>query len=248
MKTAAYVRVSTTRQGEDDRYGIPAQKADIERFAAANGHEIVAWYTDRISGTIGADADELERRVELHQLFADVRAHHFEAVIVGKLDRWARDTYTGLWLMRQLGCEVLSATEPVNGSDPMQQAFREMILVWAKLDRSMIAKRLTGGRLAKAHRGGYAGGRPALGYVADAGKLVVSDAGSATVRAIYQAVKKGRSLRRIAAELNAAGHRTATGKLLSAVTVKRVLDRAGLYSGRTCYATIEAAGQHEAII
>ena len=45
-RAAAYVRVSTEAQAGRERYGLDAQRADIEGYAKSNGYELVEWYTD----------------------------------------------------------------------------------------------------------------------------------------------------------------------------------------------------------
>ena len=45
MKAAAYIRVSTENQVGEDRYGLASQRADIEAYAAREGHEICLLYT-----------------------------------------------------------------------------------------------------------------------------------------------------------------------------------------------------------
>ena len=46
-----YIRVSTERQADDDKYGIEVQKQAILLYANDNGYNIVDWKVDEISGT-----------------------------------------------------------------------------------------------------------------------------------------------------------------------------------------------------
>ena len=45
-----YIRVSTERQADDDKYGIEVQKQAILLYANDNGYNIVDWKVDEISG------------------------------------------------------------------------------------------------------------------------------------------------------------------------------------------------------
>ena len=57
----AYYRVSTARQGKSG-LGIEAQKAAIQRFAEAEGVEVIA---EHVEVETGKGADALDRRPEL---------------------------------------------------------------------------------------------------------------------------------------------------------------------------------------
>ena len=45
-----YIRVSTERQADDDKFGIEVQKQAILLYANDNGYNIVDWKIDEISG------------------------------------------------------------------------------------------------------------------------------------------------------------------------------------------------------
>lgn len=96
-----------------------------------------------------------------------------------KLDRLARDLMTqeaalGLvWRHGGLACTVdqseIRADDP---ADPMRTAFRQMLGVFAQLERGMIRARMDAGRQAKDERGGYVGGAPKMGLRAEGHELV----------------------------------------------------------------------------
>src|SRR6478752_2616247 len=85
MKAAAYLRVSTDRQVREG-YGLDAQRADIRRWAKAEGHRVVAWFADE--GFSGANG--IETRVGLYDAIAAVRAKSADALVFTSLDRLAR--------------------------------------------------------------------------------------------------------------------------------------------------------------
>lgn len=249
MKIAAYIRVSTTGQARADAFGLDVQRDAIQRYADRERHEIAAWYQD--IGISGATID----RPGLTTILQDAEAGMFGAMVVARMDRVARDVFVQLWIEKELlkaGVEVISATEPLRGRDPMMTAFRQMTAVFAELEKSIILQRMKAGRKMKASRGGFAGGRAPIGYRAQRGSgvLTVDPEKSVTVRRVFE-IKKAKpraTLQVIADTLNAEGHRTAQGKLFARVHVKRILDRKGVYLGECRYDGKRVEGKHEAIL
>jgi site-specific DNA recombinase len=249
MKAVAYLRVSTAGQTGDDRFGIPAQEEAIKSYAASQGIEVITWYKDE--GISGATLD----RPGLLDLLSDASARAFDTLLVAKMDRVARDLYAALFIEKELfdsGVEIISVSEPVSGRDPMSIAFRQMLGVFAELEKSMITARLSGGRKQKARGGGYAGGGAAIGYTAIKGgkALQLNQDKALTVKRVFdlREERPGWTLQQLADKLNKEGHTTAQGKRFKPMQVKRILDRQGLYSGIYSYSGIEAEGQHATII
>ena len=243
-RTAAYMRVST--EGQVDKYGLDAQKADILSYAQAKGLEIDLWFTDK--GISGAIID----RPGLQDLMTAAREGEIDRVIIAKMDRLSRDLFSQLFIEKEMklaGVEIISAGEPVNGNDPMNTAFRQMMGTFAELEKSLITVRLSGGRRQKAKTGGYSGGRAPIGYTAERGRksLQIDKEKAETVKMAFALKTTCRTLQEIADTLNAAGHTTARGAQFRAETVKRILNRK-IYAGTYEYSGIQAQGQHQAII
>ena len=248
MRIAGYIRVSTDGQVGEDRFGLPVQKAQIEAFCQSNGHELVEVYVDE--GVSGAN---LDKRFGMLKLLHDARSKSFERVVIAKLDRLARDLFTQLWLEKELlrfGIEVFSISEPYNGSDPVTTAMRQMIGVFAELEKGRITERMSSGRKKKAEAGGYAGGGAPIGYKAERGskKLVVDDTKAEAIRLVADLRAQGWGYNRICDALNLAGHTTARGKKFGKVQVKRIIDRMDIYKGQYRYSGVKAEGQHSPII
>src|SRR5262245_56269360 len=93
----AYYRVSTQRQGRSG-LGLDAQRAAVERFAAAEGYTITA---EHIEVETGKGSDALDRRPKLNAAITAARKAKCP-VIVAKLDRLSRDVHfiTGLMVTR----------------------------------------------------------------------------------------------------------------------------------------------------
>ena len=92
----AYYRVSTARQGKSG-LGIEAQKAAVQRFAEAEGIDLIGQH---IEVETGKGADALDRRPELGRALARARKAKCP-VIVAKLDRLSRDVHFISGLMAQ---------------------------------------------------------------------------------------------------------------------------------------------------
>ena len=198
MRVAVYYRVSTKGQGEDDRFGLPAQRDAIERYCAERGHEIVQIFED--VGYSGATADR-------PGLAALLVAEAIEGVIAYAWDRYARDVMLDGWIRHELqgrGIQCLSATQE-NGEDPTSKLVQNILASVGEFERHVIAQRLAGGRKAKAKRGGYAHGRPPFGMRTKGGSLEPNDAEIAALDLMRDLRKSGRTYAEIAIELNARG-------------------------------------------
>jgi DNA invertase Pin-like site-specific DNA recombinase len=208
MKVALYFRVSTKGQGEDDRYGLGRQRADVAAFVQRHGHEVVAEFED--VGYSGARADR-------PGLAALLEVEGAEAVVVPSWDRLARDTTLDGYLrfsLERRGLTVLSATQE-NGVDALSKLTQGILAAVAGYERHLITQRLAGSRKVKAARGGYAHGQPPYGTRAERGSGVLhcDPAELIVLRKMVGYHKKARfSTRAIAAHLNAEGIQTRNGK------------------------------------
>jgi DNA invertase Pin-like site-specific DNA recombinase len=150
----AYLRVSTVAQAEDG-LGLDVQQQAIERWAAAGGHTLVATFRDEgISGTKDA-AD----RPGLASALAAVE-DGAEGLVVYKLDRLARALTVQEAVLAQVWKSggrawAVDVGEVLRDDpdDPMRTAMRQMVGVFAQLERAMIAARMRAGRRLKAQRG-----------------------------------------------------------------------------------------------
>jgi len=247
MKAVAYLRVSTDAQAKEDRFGLDAQREAIDKYAKQNNIEIKKYYID--AGISGATL----ARPELDRLLKDSDKKTFDTVIVAKLDRIARKLFYQLWIEKELNkydINIVSVSEPYNEQDSMTVAFRQMVGVFAELEKSRISERMTGGRIQKAKTGNYSGGRPALGYVADKNtkSLTINADKTEAIKLVFQLRMQGLSFQLIANKLNLLGHTTALNKSFSKVQVKRIIDRKELYQGIYKYSNIQTEGKHTAIL
>jgi DNA invertase Pin-like site-specific DNA recombinase len=124
MKYAAYVRISSEEQ--IGNFSIDAQKRAIESWVAANGGVLAKVYVDE--GYSGRTAD----RPAFKEMRRDARKRKFDAVIVHKFDRFARNRTDALaiksLLRHDYGIKVFSVSEPSEDSDGPMGALIEGIM------------------------------------------------------------------------------------------------------------------------
>lgn len=243
-----YTRVSTDEQAESG-YGLETQEAKIRHYAAALDKVLVDVVVD--DGYSGTTTD----RPGLQRVMDMLSNGEADGVIVAKLDRLSRNQRNTLNLLHELkdtGAAFVSVAEQFDTSTPTGLMMLQILGSFAEFEVNVITERLTGGRLTKASKGGYAGGRPPIGYKADAtqGALIIDHDKARTVKRCMKlkADNPSWTLQQIADHLNEEGHSTAKGKRFHPVQVKMILDRRELYAGLYSYAGVTADGQHQAII
>jgi DNA invertase Pin-like site-specific DNA recombinase len=220
-EAVAYIRVSTAQQGRSG-LGIEAQRDAIQRFAAAEGVELVAEF---IEVETGKGSDALDRRPQLAASLSAARRTGCP-VIVAKLDRLSRDVAFIAGLMAQRVPFIVAEL----GADP--DPF--MLHLWAALaekERAMISQR-TRDALARAKANGKRlGNRTNLAEAQASGRQVQVDQARQRAANLLPVVREIQTagcstLREIAAVLNRRGIQTPRGGAWTAMAVKRVIDRA----------------------
>ncbi|WP_201829202.1 recombinase family protein [Microvirga zambiensis] len=127
----AYYRVSTKKQGRSG-LGLEAQREAVHRFAAQEGVEILAEYTEVETGK-GSDA--LEQRP--HLASAIEKAQRLNSIVLtAKLDRLSRDVHFISGLMKHKIRFVV--TELGADADPFML---HLYAALAEKERSLIAQR-----------------------------------------------------------------------------------------------------------
>jgi DNA invertase Pin-like site-specific DNA recombinase len=217
----AYYRVSTREQGRSG-VGLDAQRAAVTRFAEAEGFEVIA---EHVEIETGKGADALERRPQLAAALAEARRNGRACPIaVAKLDRLSRDVHFISGLMAHKTPFLVAALGP-----EVEPFLLHLYAALAEKERAVISQR-TKAALAAAKARGQALGNPRLSEaraIANAAHKAGADAHTAIVApAIAEAQAAGaKSLRQIAAALNARGVATARGGRWEAQTVANVLKR-----------------------
>jgi site-specific DNA recombinase len=244
-KIAGYCRVSTENQKEEGTIAI--QRAALKEYAEAKGYELVEVFSD--DGVSGG----LEHRPGLSTLFEYLEEHpEVAGVLIWKLDRLARDLMIQENLIRDFekrGKSLISTKEPdLDSGDPTRVFIRQVLGATSQYEKAMITMRMTGGRVNKARKGGYAGGFPAYGYEAAGGDLKVDQEQAETVKTIFRMRRyQHKSFREIARALNEQGTRTARGGKWHASTVQYICSNL-LYRGTLEYSNESAKRAELAIV
>jgi site-specific DNA recombinase len=91
VRAAAYIRVSSEEQL--DGHSLDAQRRAIQGACEERGWTIVGWYADE---GVSAHTDDVAKRPAFHRMVQDAGRHQFDAVVVHKLDRFARSVVVAL--------------------------------------------------------------------------------------------------------------------------------------------------------
>jgi len=245
MKLVGYCRVSTENQKEEGT--IRVQVDALWDFTKSYGHDLVEIFKD--DGLSG----DLEARPALSEMLDYLEVNkEVDGVLIFKLDRLARDLYIQEHFIKkldELGKSLHSIKEPdLAGNDPMRKAFRQFLGIVSELEKNFITMRLSGGRIAKAKRGGYAGGGPPFGYTSKNKELVIDPESSDVVRDIFHMKRyKRMSLREIAKVLNNKGIKPKKGDTWYASTIRYILKNP-IYKGQIEYSGTKSKCPHVAII
>jgi DNA invertase Pin-like site-specific DNA recombinase len=171
-RAALYMRVSTVDQH------LETQLLDLRQMAIQRGYEIVAEYTDKLSGTKA-------KRPGLDQMMMDARRGRFDVVLVWACDRIARSTRHFLEVLddlNRINVEFVSFREQIDTGGPLGRAIIIIVGAVAELERSLIVERVRAGMRRAVLDGQRIGRAP----------LVLDSA------AIQQDRRRGQSIRQIA--------------------------------------------------
>lgn len=153
-RVALYVRVSTQEQAEEG-YSVGAQLEKMRLYCKSKEWIIVEEYVD--GGFSGSNLD----RPAMQKLIIDSARDTIDMVLVYKLDRLSRSQKDTLHLIEDVfkpnGVDFTSMQENFDTSTPFGMAIVGILSVFAQLERSQIAERMTLGRDARAKEGRYLG-------------------------------------------------------------------------------------------
>lgn len=165
MKRAVIYTRKSVFKGLDQQYNSLEAQEDLARSFihshSAEGWQYLRSYTD--AGLSGGNIN----RPALQEMLNAARNHEFEMVVVFKLDRLARnqrDFLNLLDVLEQNGVEVASVSEPFDTSTYMGRAMRNLLGVFAEMEREMISERTKSKLEASKQQGYHIGGIVPFGY------------------------------------------------------------------------------------
>lgn len=225
-KAVIYARYSSSSQTEQS---IEGQIRVCTEYAKAKGLKIVGEYIDRaISG-------RTDNRPDFQRLIADCKKGLYDAVIVYRTDRFARNKYDSAIYKRELrraGIELHYAAEAIPDG-PEGIILESLMEGLAEYYSAELSQKIRRGIHESALKGHCTGGNLALGYkIAPDKSFVIDETEAQAVRMIFDMFNKGISNADICAYLNGLGLRTSRGNLFTKSSIPRIIQNEkyiGLY-------------------
>jgi DNA invertase Pin-like site-specific DNA recombinase len=251
MRVAAYLRVSTTRQAEQD-LSLPDQQLQIETYCRRMG-----WTLVRVFIEPGASATD-DRRPEFQRMIdaATAADRPFDAIVVHSYSRFFRDSFQLELYRRKLakaGVDLRSITQPTE-PDSTGHLIRQVLTSFDEYSSRENAKHTLRAMKENARQGFWNGSQPPYGYrvveVERRGhklkkRLELDPAEAEVVREIYRLYQHGcdrrgpLGVKSIAVHLNARGKRNRRGGRFSHKFVHEILTREA-YTGRHWFNQVDS--------
>lgn len=250
MNAIAYLRVSTDGQVGDDKFGLDSQREQIEQYATTNGITIVEWFMDEgISGVT-------EHRPAFDRIiYGDITNPPYEAVIVAKNDRIARDINVYFYykmMLKKKDITLISVSEDFGQFGVFSNILEAFTMCVAEMERANITKRTSMGRAVKSERGGYSGGKAPYGYSSErgSGKLVINPNEVPLIKRIFEIRDNGGTMKDIVQTLKGEGFKTRKGNDFQISTIQYILGNRKTYEGFYKYGETGewVQGLHEPIL
>ena len=249
-RVALYLRVSTSEQTKG--HSLDSQRNDLVVWAQSQGWEIAKVYEDA-----GASGTAVEGRAGFQRMIADAQAASFDAVLVLKVDRFARslrDSIVYRELLSDHGVRLFSRTEPTVGDGTPSGFLTQGIFdVFAAHYSVQLSYNVSRGKLTRAQKGLPLGDIP-FGYRSINSRVppeIVPGEGGAVRRAFEYYAGGNHSMLDLADKLNAAGLRPRSKQgheFFSKATVAGMLSNPFYVGDITYHGGVVGRGQHKPII
>ncbi len=214
MRAAIYYRVSSEEQ--IDGFSLDAQKRILIEFCQAKGWTVAGEYADEGKSARG---DNIDKRPAFKSLMEDAEGGAFNAVVVHKIDRFARNirvTFECLERLARANVGFVAVAQPdLDYTRPEGRLFMGMMATLAQYYSDNLSQETKKGKAERKAQGLYNGHLP-FGMMKGADGIPVEN--PATIGGLllaFQLAAEGESDRRIAQALNDQGYRT-TGVRLGA--------------------------------
>lgn len=206
VRAVIYARFSSDNQRDES---IDAQLRAIRDYAKKNDIIIVSVYIDRAKSAM------TDNRPEFLNMVRDAKEGQFDAVLVHKLDRFARNRQDSIGYRLELkrhGVSLISILEYLDES-PESIILGSVLEAMAEYYSKNLSREVRKGMNENAIKGLHTGGLPPLGYDVDpeTKKLVINEKEADAVRLIFQMFNEGNGYMKIIKELNRQGYKTKTG-------------------------------------
>jgi site-specific DNA recombinase len=222
MRYAAYIRVSDEEQVHG--YSLDAQRRAIQEWVIGKGGALVKIYADE-----GETATSMATRTDFQKMRLDARAGKFDALVVHKFDRFARNRTDSLAIKSLLRYDykikVFSTSEPSEDSDgpigALIEGIMECVAEWYSKN---LATEVAKGKRERVQQGLH-NNQACFGYDKDEEKLLITNAHEVMgVLMSFESYSTGKcSDADVAVMLNEKGYRTKKGRPFSKDTVREML-------------------------
>jgi putative DNA-invertase from lambdoid prophage Rac len=198
-----YCRVSTLKQANEGE-SLDIQRRQIEGYALMHGMTLAdVLIEEGVSGSV-----PVEERPVGGALFA--RIERDDIVIAAKLDRLFRSALDALKVVeslqgRGIKLHLLDLGGDIAGNG-LSKLFLTIAAAFAEAERDRIRERIGQVKADQKARGRFLGGTVPFGYRLVDGELVRDEAQQEAIREMVALRGQRRSLRAIAAEMQAKGH------------------------------------------
>ncbi|MBD8870934.1 recombinase family protein [Nocardioides donggukensis] len=220
VRAAIYCRISKDRAGAG--LGVERQEKDCRDLAERLGWEVVAVYVDNdLSAYSG------KRRPQYEEMLRAVKDGQVNGIVTWHTDRLTRrvadlDRFVRLADDHGLLIQTVKAGE-VDLTTPSGRMVARTLGNIAQYEVEHAKDRMRAAKRQAAESGKYRGGPRPYGYNNDG--VTVREDEAKVIRDATKAILAGRSLRGVANELNAKGHKTSTGKPWTYMRLRDVLVR-----------------------
>lgn len=230
MRAVIYARYSSDKQTEQS---IEGQLAVCREYANRNNIEIVGEYIDRaISG-------RTDNRPDFQRMLADAAKGEWDAVIVYKGDRFARNRIESAInknRLKECGVRLLSATENIPET-PEGIILESLLEGMAEYYSAELSQKVKRGIEESRKKGLVTGGRRPLGYSIIDRRYVINAEEAEIVRIIFAEYVRGTTAKAILNKLNREGRVREDGKPVNIHTIYDVAHNA-IYIGDDLHAPI----------
>ena len=216
MNVVIYARYSCDNQREES---IEGQIRECKQYADRNDMCIIGEYIDR------AFSAKTDNRPEFQKMINDSYSKKFQAIVVWKLDRFARNRYDSArykTILKKNMVEVISATEVI--SKGAEGIILEAVLEgYAEYYSADLSEKVIRGMTENALKCKYNGGNVPIGYFIDANKNYQIDKLTAPfVKDAFEMYDSNVTMKKITEYLNQKGVRTSKNKLISIRTMSTI--------------------------
>lgn len=215
-----YVRVSTEGQALEG-VSLDAQRDRIMAYCEAHGLELASIEADEgVSGKRADNRPGLQRALEA---VCEARG----VLVTYSLSRLARSTKDAIAIAESLekrGANLASLSERIDTTTAMGKFFFTTVAALAQLERDQIAERTSAALAYKRAQGQKTGGYVPYGFDAGPdGRLTPNEPEQSAIARMQRLRSRGKSLRQIAADLEAQGIKPKRGERWHAKTVQSAL-------------------------